>query len=142
MIVLDTNILSELVRPSPAPEVKDWLLHHTEGEPLVTTVITVAEIEYGLSRLPDGKRRKELEARFAALTGVQYEFAVLPLNEDAARLAGRMRGDRENKGLHAHSADMMIAAIAALAGTSLATRNISDFTDVGIKVINPWDISN
>lgn len=142
MIVLDTNILSELIRPAPAPEVKNWLLHGTEGQALVTTVITVSEIEYGLSRLPDGRRRKELEERFAALTGAHFEFAVLPLDEQAARLAGSMRAAREAMGLHAQSADMMIAAITALARASLATRNVKDFTETGIKIVNPWDMTN
>jgi predicted nucleic acid-binding protein len=142
MIVLDTNILSELVRPTPASEVKNWLRHQTDGQVLVTTVITVSEIEYGLSRLPSGRRRKELEERFAALTAARFYFTVLPLNEEAARLAGRMRGSRESQGLNAQSADMMIAAITSLAGASLATRNVKDFTNAGIDIINPWDLMN
>ena len=140
MIVLDTNVLSELVRPSPAQEVKKWLLNNTGGEALVTTVITVSEIEYGLARLPDGRRRKELEERFEVLTGTDFEFAVLPFEETAARLAGRMRAAHETNGLHAQSADMMIAAITSLAGALLATRNTKDFTETGIELINPWDL--
>ncbi len=142
MIVLDTNILSELVRPAPELEVKNWLLHQTGDHVLVTTVITIAEIEYGLSRLPDGRRRKELEERFTTLTGPDFNFAVLPLDEDAARLAGKMRGSRENQGLSAQSADMMIAAITSLSGASLATRNVKDFTSTGIEIINPWELMN
>ena len=140
MIVLDTNILSELVRPSPALEVKNWLLHLTAGEAIVTTAITVSEIEYGLARLPDGRRRKELEERFEALTGVHSNFAVLPFEENAARLSGKLRAARETNGLHAHSADMMIAAICAIQGASLATRNTKDFTETGIDLINPWEL--
>ncbi len=139
MIVLDTNILSELIRPKPAPEVKNWLLHDTARETLVTTVITVSEIEYGLARLPDGRRRKALEERFEALIGVHYDFAVLPFDEHAARLCGHLRATREAKGLHAQSADMMIAAITAQADAHLATRNVKDFTETGIDLINPWD---
>ena len=142
MIVLDTNILSELVRPVPAAEVKNWLLNKTEGETLVTTVITISEIEYGLARLSDGRRRKELEDRFEALTGAYFEFTVLPFEEKAARLTGRLRAAREAKGLHAHSADMMIAAITSLAGASLATRNTKNFTEIGIDLISPWDLMN
>lgn len=140
MIVLDANILSELVRPAPAPEVKNWLLHDTEGEALVTTAITVSEIKYGLARLPDGRRRKEVEVRFEILTGAHFAFTVLPFDEKAARLAGRLRAARKAKGFHAQSADMMIAAITALADASFATRNIKDFTDTGIEIINPWDL--
>ncbi len=140
MIVLDTNILSELVRPFPALEIKNWLLNKTANETLATTAITVSEIEYGLARLPDGRRRKDLEERFEMLTGAQFDFVVLPFEEKAARLAGRLRAAREASGLHAHSADMMIAAICALAGASLATRNTKDFTGTGIELINPWEL--
>ncbi len=142
MIVLDTNILAELVRPKPAQEVKNWLSTKATDEMLVTTAITVSEIEYGLARLPDGKRRKELEERFKMLTGSDFEFVVLPFDDQAARLAGRMRAAREALGFHAQSADMMIAAITSLAGASLATRNVKDFTQTGIELINPWDVVN
>jgi predicted nucleic acid-binding protein len=138
MIILDTNIISEIIRPTPAQEVKHWLLERTEEEPLTTTVITIMEIEYGLARLPEGTRRRELEERFATLTGRQFEFAVLPLDEKAARLAGKLRARRESMGLHAQSADMMIAAIALIEGASLATLNIKDFTETGLVLINPW----
>lgn len=140
MIVLDTNILFELVRPTPAPEVKNWLSNKATNETLVTTAITVSEMEYGLARLPDGKRRQELEKRLGMLTGSDFEFTVLPFDEKAGRLAGRMRAARENQGLHAQSADMMIAAITSLSGAILATRNVKDFTNTGIELINPWDL--
>ena len=130
------------MRPFPSPEVKEWLLENAADETLVTTVITVSEIEYGLSRLPDGRKKQDLEKRFAALIGPSFNFTVLPLDDAAARLSGQMRGSRENKGLGAQSADMMIAAITRLANASLATRNVKDFTDTGIKLINPWGSVN
>lgn len=138
MIVLDTNILSELVRPCPAPQVKKWLQEQTGDEIIETTVISISEIEYGLARLPDGRKCKPFEHRFEALSGAHFDFIVLPFNEKAARLAGRMRAAREDSGLHAHSADMMIAAMTYNAGASLATRNTKDFSHVGIELINPW----
>ena len=113
-----------------------------EGEILVTTVITISEIEYGLARLPEGRRRKDLEERFEALTGAHFEFSILPFDEKAARLAGRLRAQREAQGLHAQSADMMIAAITYLSASSLATRNVKDFTETNIELINPWDLMN
>lgn len=140
MIVLDTNILSELVSPAPAPEVKNWLLKHTEGEVLVTTSVTVFEIEYGLARLPYGRRRKELEERFETLTGSHSEFEILPFDAVTARLTGKLKADKEASGFNASSADMMIAAITFLAGAILATRNIKDFAETGIALINPWEI--
>ena len=142
MVVIDTNILSELVRPSPAQEVKKWLQERTGDEVMVTTAITISEIKYGLARMADGRKRKQLTDRFEALTGEHFDFAVLPFDDKAARIAGRMRATREGKGLHAHSADMMIAAIAHNAGATLATRNTKDFTDVGLEIINPWELMN
>lgn len=140
MIVLDTNILSELVKSAPAPEVKNWLLNDAANETLITTAITIAEIEYGLARLPSGKRRQVLEERFHVLTGVNSNLAVLVFDDEAARLTGKLRASREAQGLLAQSADMMIAAITLLAGAKLATRNVKDFTETGVELINPWDL--
>ena len=137
MIVLDTNVLSELMRPAPAPEVKHWL-RACGDERLVTTAITVSEIEYGLARLPVGKRRRDLEDRFGALTGPRFDFAVLPLEEQSARLSGRLRQLREAQGQSASAADMMIAAICKLQDAALATRNVKDFKDIGLALIDPW----
>ena len=109
---------------------------------MVTTTITIFEIEYGIARLPEGNRRQELEKRFAALTGEHVDFTVLPFEEKAARLAGKFKAYRETGVLHSHVADMMIAAICALAGASLATRNTKDFTNTGIELINPWDFAS
>ena len=142
MIVLDTNVLSELMRPSPVPEVKQWFLQEVADETLLTTVITISEIEYGLSRLPDGRGKQDLEERFATLSGPRFNFTILPLDEAAARLSGKMRGLRESKGLSGQLADMMIAAMTKLAGARLATRNTKDFTDIGIELINPWNRMN
>ncbi|MEO0442911.1 MAG: type II toxin-antitoxin system VapC family toxin [Pseudomonadota bacterium] len=141
MIILDTNILSELMRPQPAAEVQNWLTQAAD-DVLVTTAITVSEIEYGLSRLPAGKRNNELIARFAALTGAVVDFAVLPFDDAAARRAGQLRGHRESKGLSAQSADMMIAGIAAINSARIATRNIKDFSETGVDLINPWSRIN
>ncbi|MCG8504324.1 MAG: type II toxin-antitoxin system VapC family toxin [Sphingomonadales bacterium] len=137
MIVLDTNVLSELMRPAPAPEVERWL-GACGDDRLVTTVITVSEIEYGLARLPDGRRRKDLEDRFGALTGPGFDFTVLPLEEQSARLSGRLRQLREAQGQPASAADMMIAAICKLQDAALATRNVRDFQGIGLALIDPW----
>jgi len=137
MIVLDTNVLSELMKPGPDQAVKDWLAG-TGNDLLVTTAITISEIEYGLGKLPEGRRRRDLEERFAALSSPRFDFSVLPLDDTAARIAGRLRCERESQGLAAQPADMMIAAIAKVAGAALATRNIKDFTGTGIELVDPW----
>jgi predicted nucleic acid-binding protein len=138
VIVLDTNVISELMRPMPSPQVQSWLTRVTE-ELLVTTVITVAEIEYGIARLPDGKRREGLALRFAELTGPTFDLTILPFDEPAARLAGHLRYTRERQGLDVQFADMMIAAIALNMNATLATRNVGDFAAISLHVIHPWE---
>ena len=134
MIILDTNIVSELMKPAPDVAVRSWLADLGET-PLTTTAITVAEIQYGLSRLPEGRRKADLQARFEAFAGA---LGVLPLDEPAARETGRLRAMREAAGLSSHPSDMMIAGIAAVAGAALATRNIKDFGALPIELLDPW----
>jgi predicted nucleic acid-binding protein len=141
MIVLDTNVLSELMRPEPDGRIREWMAS-IEDELLVTTVVTVAEIEYGIARLPDNKRQRDLARRFADLTGPQFDFTVLPADEPAARLSGRLRSDRERQGLPTQMADMMIAAITMLANGDLATRNSKDFSSIGLTLHNPWEFGS
>lgn len=134
MIVLDTNVVSELMKPSPDTSVRDWLARLGDA-PLVTTAVTIAEIEFGLRRLPDGRRKADLTARFEAFVGA---LIVLPLDEAAAREAGRLLAIREAAGFASHPSDMMIAGITASAGTALATRNIKDFEILPLQLIDPW----
>lgn len=134
MIVLDTNVVSELMKPSPDDSVRDWLARLGDA-PLTTTAVTIAEIEFGLQRLPDGRRKADLSARFEAFASA---LIVLPLDAPAAREAGRLRAIREAAGLRSQPSDMMIAGIAAAAGAALATRNIRDFESVSIQLIDPW----
>ena len=101
-------------------------------------MITIAEIEYGIARLPQGSRSSELAERFGALTDPESGMMVLPLNDSAARRAGHFRYRREALGLGAQFADLMIAGIAAEAGAAVATRNVADFSGVGVEVIDPW----
>jgi predicted nucleic acid-binding protein len=137
MILLDTNVISELMKPEPDPAVRDWLSHLGET-PLATTVITIAEISYGLHRLADGRRRAALETRFEDYVGANSPLAVLPLEDIAAREAGRFRALRVSMGLGAQPSDMMIAGIVAAMGASLATRNVKDFDGLPIQLIDPW----
>lgn len=134
MTILDTNVVSELMKPSPDMSVRDWLMRLGDM-PLTTTAITISEIEFGLQRLPDGQRRTSLQARFEALAAA---LSVLPLDEAAARETGRLRAMREAAGLPSQPSDMMIAGIAAATGVALATRNIRDFEGLPIQLIDPW----
>ncbi len=134
MVVLDTNVVSELMKATPDGQVHKWLLSLGEM-PLTTTAVTAAEIEYGLQRLPAGKRRTDLRDRFAALLEA---LTVLPLDEIAARRAGQLRAERDAKGMPSTVSDMLIAGIAAAANAQLATRNARDFEGLHLPVIDPW----
>ncbi len=134
MIILDTNVVSELMKPSPDSSVRGWLADLRETQ-LTMTAVTVAEIQFGIARLPDGRRRAELQSRFEVFADA---LDVLPLDELAARETGRLRAIREGAGLSSQTSDMMIAGIAAVAGAALATRNIKDFTRLPIELMDPW----
>ncbi len=105
--------------------------------PLATTAITIAELEFGLQRLPDGRRKADLKARFEMFAAA---LTALPLDEAAGRLAGRFRAEREAANLSSQPSDMMIAGIVAANDASLATRNTKDFQGLPIQLINPWRV--
>jgi predicted nucleic acid-binding protein len=140
MIILDTNVISEMMRETPDERVVLWL-GRQKSLHLAVTTITIAEIQRGLKRLPAGKRRKQLETSFADFIARGFQGRVLPFDEPAARIYGDACAQREAKGLHADALDLMIAAIAKGADASLATRNTVDFEHCGIKLINPWQFS-
>jgi len=137
VIILDTNVISEIMRPEPNAGVKAWLAAQ-DPLALAVTSITVAEIQRGIVRLPKGKRRKGLEDRFAAFIEASFTGRLLAFDEAAAYSCGQAAARREQKGLHADAVDMMIAGIVVSTKASLATRNTSDFEECGIRLINPW----
>lgn len=136
MIVLDTNVVSELMRPEPAPQVADWVRRRDRRE-LRTTSITLAEIRYGVARLPDGRRKHVL---LDAADDVFRAFSdqVLPVDEAAAEQYAVIASARERSGKPMPGFDALIAAVCRSRGAALATRNVADFDGAGIEVIDPW----
>jgi predicted nucleic acid-binding protein len=136
MIVVDTNVASELMRSSPAVAVQDWV-RGQDGRDLYTTAITVAEIHYGIERLPAGRR---MEALRTAVTEVFGMFAeqILPFDAAAAERYAQVVSHREELGLPIDGFDAQIAAICRAHGAALATRDLAGFQETGIDVINPW----
>ncbi|HEY9375929.1 MAG TPA: type II toxin-antitoxin system VapC family toxin [Jiangellaceae bacterium] len=136
MIVVDTNVVSELMRPSPSSPVVEWVRDCDESD-LYTTAITLAEIRYGIERLPDGRRKDVLRITtdnvFAA-----FEERVLPFDATAAVQYGTIVSDRDRAGLPIDGFDAQIAAICRTRQAALATRNGKDFHGTGIDVIDPW----
>lgn len=137
MIVLDTTVLSELMRGAPADAVTRWFA----GQPaaaLYTTAITECEILLGIQLLPAGKRRRALESAAAAMFQEDFAGRVLPFARDAARRYADIAAARQRAGHPIAAFDAQIAAITQAAGATLATRNLADFESCGIKLVDPW----
>ncbi len=137
MIILDTNVLSALMRQLPEAAVVRWLDQQPRSS-IWTTSITVLEIYFGLQILPAGKRRSHLMQAFEILVGAKIEGRVAPFDNSAAEQAATLMAARQKRGRPADLRDTMIAGIALANHASLATRNISHFEDLSLSVINPW----
>ena len=137
MIVLDTNVLSELMRAAPSPPVLRWLAKQTPAR-VFTTAIAQAEILYGLGLLPAGKRRAALEAAATEMFEQDFPGRILPFDSGAARVFPQVVFARRKAGRPCTRFDAQIAAIARCRGAALATRNIDDFKHCGVALIDPW----
>lgn len=137
MTILDTNVISELMKPVPDEEVAHWVAKQ-DLQQLAVTTISIAEIQRGLKRLPKGKKRAKLEKSFVQFIAEGFEERIFSFNESAANIYGEICQQRESQGLDADSIDMMIASITLAHNAILATRNTKDFTKSGIRLINPW----
>jgi toxin FitB len=141
VIILDTNVISELARIDPQPNVVTWLDSQPAAE-IATTAVTAAELLSGAARLPDGRRRAALAEIIDALINEDFRDRVQPFDSQAAGRYGAVVAGREKLGRPISMADAQIAAICSVHGATLATRNTGDFTDTGISLINPWDASS
>ena len=137
MIVLDTNVVSEAMKPEPQPSVQAWLDRQT-AETLYLSSITIAELLFGIRSLPAGRRRKILDATLEGLLALFGE-RVLPFDTDAARHFAELAVTARSAGKGFPTPDGYIAAIAASRGFIVATRDVSSFQAAGLKVINPWE---
>lgn len=138
MIVLDTNVVSELMKSAPDAAVARWIAQQ-QAATLYTTSITQAEVLHGILLLPAGKRRAALQAAAEAMFDQDFGGRVLPFGGDAARAYAQIAAQRRRSGRPISNFDAQIAAITRAARAALATRNASDYEDCGIKVMNPWD---
>jgi predicted nucleic acid-binding protein len=138
VIVLDTNVLSELMRPTPSAHVMSWVAAQSAASLYVTTV-TQAEILYGTMLLPRGRRRDEIEAAATAMFETEFASRVLPFGVEAAVHYAHIAADRRRGGRPISQFDAQIAAIARASGAALATRNVDDFKGCGVKILDPWD---
>ncbi len=137
MILLDTNVVSELMRSSPDHAVEAWVADHP-AEELFFSAIGEAELRYGVAVMPAGRRRDRLSSGIEAMLYEDFEGRVLPFDSDAARAYAEVASARRASGRPVPTADCQIAAIARSRGMSVATRNVRDFADMGVELIDPW----
>ena len=137
MIVLDTNVLSEMMRPAPDATITNWVATQSAANLFVTT-ITQAEILHGVLLLPQGRRRDAIEVAADVMFEEDFAGRILPFSSLAARAYAEIAVARRQSGRPISQFDAQIAAIARSAGAAVATRNVPDFEGCGIRVIDPW----
>ena len=137
MILLDTNVVSEAMRASPAENVLAWL-NRQDAAQLFTSAVTIGEIAYGLRIMPFGKRRSDLGQRFERFIALAFDGRVLAYDEAAARAYGELMGERKAIGRPMSVPDGQIAAIARSGGLTVATRDVSDFERCGVELVDPF----
>lgn len=137
MIILDTNVVSELTRRVPSTEVLDWVIRQTSPH-LYLTAVSEAELRFGAEILPLGRRRDWLLAEMGGMFREDFAGRILPFDSSAARSYAAIAAARRARGRPISHADCQIAAIARSLGAAIATRNIRDFEDCGVELLNPW----
>ncbi len=137
MRLLDTNMLSEIMRPEPDRKIADWIVRQPSDE-LFTATVCQAEILSGLAILPSGRRRADLEEAARAMFADDFDGRILPFDTKSASVYAEVFAARRKIGRPSGTIDLMLAAIARVRGASVVTRNVADFEDLGVAIINPW----
>src|SRR3954469_4774586 len=138
MTILDTNVLSEVMKPKPAKKVLDWMAAQPAAS-LYTTSITQAEILHGLMLLPSGRRRRALETAATSMFAEDFAGRILGFGSDAAPRYAQIASDRRRARRPISHFDAQIAAIARVMGAAIATRNTADFDGCGVTIVDPWE---
>jgi predicted nucleic acid-binding protein len=137
MLLLDTNLVSELMRSRPDPHVLAWVAAQPLAEMAIAT-ITVMEIRFGIALLPQGKRRADLDTRFRQLLAQAFAGRVLAFDQPAADACAELRAQRRQMGNPMTVQDGMMAAIGRVHGAPVVTRDVRGFEGCGLSLINPW----
>ncbi|MBV9432638.1 MAG: type II toxin-antitoxin system VapC family toxin [Hyphomicrobiales bacterium] len=137
MILLDTNVLSELMRPAPEPTVVGWVEAQSSTS-LFISAVTEAELRFGLALLRDGKRRDRLAQAIEGLLAEDFGGRILPFDSPAAFAYARIASKRRAAGRPISQFDAQIASVAVSHNAILATRNLGDFEACGVQLVNPW----
>ena len=139
MILLDTNILSEMIRPRPDQGVEAWVGRQPPASLFIST-ITEAELRYGAALMPKGRRRDAVSAAIEGMITEDFHGRILAFDSAAANFYAVIAADRRTSGRPITPFDAQIAAIARSRGATLATRNVADFEGCGVEVVNPWSL--
>jgi predicted nucleic acid-binding protein len=137
MIVLDTNVVSELMRPRPEPAVIAWA-NAQDARQIYLCATSVAEVLFGIERLPTGRRRNRLAELFAQMLSEDFTDRILAFDQPAATHYAQITASREARGRPIGTADAQIASICRLRGAPFATRNTTDFEHCGVNLVDPW----
>ena len=138
MFVLDTNVVSELMKPDPNPSVLDWTYSQSRDELYITT-ISEAELWFGMEIMAEGRRRQQVAARIRRMLERFFGGRILPFDSVAARAYASMVAQRRRTGAIVPILDAQIAAIALSREAAVATRNVRHFEGVGIEIVDPWN---
>lgn len=140
MIILDTNVISELLRPAPAEQVVAWLAAQ-DGEAVYFTAVGEAELRHGVAMLPAGRRRNSLSLAIDEILEEDFRDRILPFDRAAALAYGEVATERRAAGRPISQFDCQIAAIGRAYNAAVATRNTRDYEGCGIEVVDPWQFS-
>ena len=138
MVLLDTNIVSEVIKSAPDARVAHWLSGQAEDS-LFVCAVTEAELRFGVAVLPLGRRRDALARLIEDILGEDFAGRILPFDSRAAIAYASVSAARRQAGRPISVCDAQIAAVARSRGAAIATRNVGDFEGCGVEVINPWD---
>ena len=138
MVILETNVVSEMMKAAPRPSVKRWLAAQAPSVVFISA-ITEAEPRLGVALLPDGRRRDGIAADIETMIAEEFAGRVAPFDSPAAKAFAAIVADRRRSGRPIAIPDAQIAAVARSRGAAVATRHVGDFEGCGITVINPWD---
>ena len=137
MIVLDTNVVSELMKSAPEPSVVAWI-DAIPGATVFLSAVTQAKIQKGVALVPEGKRREGLALAARAAFETYFHGRILPFDSEAAEAFAELAAERRRAGRPISQADAQIAAITRSRGAALATRNVADFEGCGVEIVDPW----
>jgi predicted nucleic acid-binding protein len=137
MFLLDTNVVSEWVKPRPNDGVIEWLRTVSESE-LYFSVVSLAEVRQGIERLPAGARRSKLDTWLTDHLVIRFEHRTLTVDTETSDIWGRITARAVRRGLTVEAMDGLIAALALQHDMSVVTRNVNDFAPLGVRLLNPW----